>query len=137
MPRYMVAISARAAGVLSIDTVYTDILDLEGLVREAEVARALGFKGKNAIHPKQIEPINRVFSPTREELEEAKKMVEAFESALKRGLGAISLDGRMIDRPVFEQAKELLELARQISEREKASRESISISELMKGGFHE
>lgn len=117
--RSRIAISARAAGVQAIDTPWIDIADKEGLVQEAETARRLGFRGKLLIHPSQIEPVNRVFSPSEYEVEYAKKVVEAFQRAEARGLGAISLEGKMIDIANFRQAEELLSLAEAIAQKER------------------
>ena len=117
--RSRIAISARAAGVAAIDTPWIDIADKEGLVQEAKMARQLGFRGKLLIHPSQIEPVNRVFSPSESEVEYAKKVVEAFQRAEARGLGAISLEGKMIDIANFRQAEELLSLAEAIAQKER------------------
>ncbi len=117
--RSYVAIAARAAGVLAIDTVFTDIADREGLIKDAMLAKQLGFKGKFLIHPSQIEPVNRIFSPSEKEIEYAKKVVQAFKEAEARGLGAASLEGRMIDIAVYKQAEDLLKLAEAIAEKEK------------------
>lgn len=117
--RSRVAMSARAAGVQAIDTPWIDIADKEALVQEAKMARQLGFRGKLLIHPSQIEPINPVFSPSESQVEYAKKVVEAFQRAEARGLGAISLEGKMIDIANFRQAEEVLSLAEAIAQRER------------------
>lgn len=117
--RSRIAISARAARVQAIDTPWIDITDKEGLVQEAKMARQLGFRGKLLIHPSQIEPVNRFFSPSESEVEYAKKVVEAFQRAEARGLGAISLEGKMIDIANFRQAEELLSLAEAIVQKER------------------
>jgi citrate lyase subunit beta/citryl-CoA lyase len=117
-PRTMVVIAARAAGVSAIDTPYNNFKDEAGLVRDAETARGLGFDGKFLIHPGQIEPVNRIFRPTDEEVETAKKVVAAFEAAEAKGIGATSLDGKMIDTPIANQARRLLEIANAIERRE-------------------
>lgn len=117
--RSRIAISARAAGVQAIDTPWIDIADKEGLVQEAKMARQLGFRGKLLIHPSQIEPVNRFFSPSESEVEYAKKVVEAFQRAEARGLGAISFEGKMIDIANFRQAEELIALAEAIAQKER------------------
>lgn len=117
--RSQTAIAARAAGVQALDTVFIDLADREGLIKDAQLAKQLGFKGKFLIHPSQIEPVNRVFSPTTSEIEYAKKVVEAFKKAEEMGLGAASLEGRMIDIAVFRQAQDLLALAEAIAEKER------------------
>ena len=104
--------AAAAAGIQASDTVYPDIEDEEGLYEEAKRAKALGFDGKGAIHPLQIEPIHRAFAPTPEELEWAKGVVAAAEEAERKGHGAVAYRGKMVDRPVVARAKRILEMAR-------------------------
>lgn len=113
------AIAARAAGVQALDTVFIDLADKEGLIKDAQLAKQLGFKGKFLIHPSQIEIVNRIFSPSAKEIEYAKKVVAAFKEAEAKGLGAASLEGRMIDIAVYRQAEDLLTLANAIAEKEK------------------
>ena len=117
-PRTMVVIAARAAGVSAIDTPYNNFRDEAGLEREATLARNLGFDGKFLIHPDQIEPVNRIFRPTEEEIDRARQVVAAFEEAEAKGLGATSLDGKMIDTPIANQARRLLTIADSIARRE-------------------
>jgi citrate lyase subunit beta/citryl-CoA lyase len=114
-PRSVVCVAARAAGILALDTPYFSFRDPEGLARDALEARRLGFKGKFAIHPAQIEVINETFAPSPVEIEHARRVVRAFEEAERAGRGATSLDGRVIDVPVVERARNLLELAGAIS----------------------
>lgn len=109
--RSTLAYTARAYRLIAIDTPYPRLRDEDGLLREARMARALGMKGKYAIHPAQVETLNRVFSPSEDELEEARRIVAAYEEAAARGIGAISVDGRMIDEPIVRAARELLALA--------------------------
>ena len=116
--RSLVAIAARAAGVQALDTVFIDLADKEGLIKDSMLAKQLGFKGKFLIHPSQIEPVNRIFSPSEKEIEYAKKVVNAFKEAEAKGLGAASLEGRMIDIAVYKQAQDLLTLAEAIAEKE-------------------
>ena len=116
-PRTMVVIAARAAGIGAIDTPYNNFKDEAGLVREAKLARGLGFDGKFLIHPGQIEPVNRIFTPSEEEVKRARAIVDAFEAAEAEGIGATSLDGKMIDTPIAGQARRLLELAAAIEKR--------------------
>ena len=110
-PRSVVAVAARAAGIPALDTPYTDFRDAEGLRREAALARQLGYRGKFAIHPGQIEAINAAFMPTPQEVEEARRIVSAYEAARAQGRGATSLDGRMIDAPIVLRARNVLALA--------------------------
>lgn len=109
--RAHLVVAARAAGCLAIDTVYTNLNDEPGFMAEATQARQLGYSGKLLIHPSQIEPAHRAFSPGAEEIAWARRVVEAFEAAVARGEGVIALEGKMIDRPVVARAQEVLALA--------------------------
>ncbi len=106
--RSHVAISAIAAGVQAIDTPWVDIMDMDGLTKDAGLARRLGFRGKLLIHPKQIAPVNGIFTPTEEEIRFARMVVEEFAKAQAAGQGAISIEGTMIDIASFRQARKLL-----------------------------
>ena len=108
MPRAAVAIAARAADVAALDVVYANFRDEEGLRRDAQLGKSLGYKGKFAIHPAQLGPINEILSPLPEEVEYARRVVEAFEEAEAHGRGATSLDGKMIDVPIVKRARNLL-----------------------------
>jgi citrate lyase subunit beta / citryl-CoA lyase len=110
-PRHMVAVAARAAGVLAIDTVFPYLHDLDALVRDARAGRRAGYAGKLLIHPEQIEPVAAVFTPSDDELRTARQRVQAYDEALNAGQGAIDVDGVMVDAPVAKRARELLELA--------------------------
>ena len=116
-PRARVAVAAHAAEVLGFDTPYVNFRDPEGLQRDVQVALRLGFKGKFAIHPSQLDAINSMFSPSSEEIEYARRVVEAFEEAESRGSGATSLDGKMIDVPIVKRARNLLAQADLIADR--------------------
>jgi citrate lyase subunit beta / citryl-CoA lyase len=102
--------AAAAAGVPPIGLVGTivDFGDLEAFRRVAEESRALGLRGAPCVHPSQVPILNEVFSPTEEELERARRVVEEYEKALAAGEGAITVDGRFVDVPYYEQAKRLL-----------------------------
>ena len=115
-PRAMVAVGARAAGVASLDGPYVSYRDQEGLRRDVATARNLGYNGKFAIHPAQIDIINSMFTPGPEEVEYAHRVVEAWNEAESAGRGATSLDGRMIDVPVVKRARNLLALADAIAQ---------------------
>ena len=108
----VIAIAARAANVLALDTPYVSFRDEEGLIDDANHAKAIGYKGKFAIHPAQIAPINGCFSPSRDEIEYANRVLEVFEEAKAQGRGSTSLDGQMIDVPVVKRAQGLLDLAK-------------------------
>jgi citrate lyase subunit beta/citryl-CoA lyase len=103
--RKMLVLAARAAGVDALDTVFPRITDDEGLRKEAGFIKQLGFDGKSVIHPNQIPIIHDVFTPTETEIEKAKRIVAAAKEAAERGLGAVSVDGRMVDRPVVKRAE--------------------------------
>ena len=100
--------AAVSAGVGALDTPYVAFRDPEGLAREAAVARSMGFDGKCAIHPAQLEIINNGFTPQEEEITNARRIVAAADEAEKQGSGATSLDGKMIDRPTVVRAQNLL-----------------------------
>lgn len=107
--RSAVAVAARAAGVVSLDTPYVRFRDESGLRAESGLARRLGYGGKFAIHPSQIEVIKSVFAPSVEELERARRIVEVAEHAADEyGIGAIDVDGEMVDAPVVARAYNLL-----------------------------
>jgi citrate lyase subunit beta/citryl-CoA lyase len=103
--------TARAYRLAAVDTPFPRVRDEAGLLREAQLARALGMKGKYAIHPAQVEALNRVFSPSEEEIAEARRIIAAYEEAAARGIGAVSVDGRMVDEPIVRSARDLLALA--------------------------
>jgi citrate lyase subunit beta/citryl-CoA lyase len=121
-PRTMVVVAAKAAEVIAIDTPYNNFKDEAGLIREATLARNLGFEGKYVIHPSQIEPVNQAFRPLPEEVEHARRVVEAFEAAEAQGFASTSVDGKMIDTPQANRARKLLMVADSIERRERASR---------------
>ena len=106
LARNLCLITAHAARVQPIDSIYADFRDEAGLEREARAAARDGFTAKMAIHPAQVPIINAAFTPTPERIAEARAIVEAFERA--PGAGAIGLDGRMIDRPHLVRAQKLL-----------------------------
>ena len=110
--RCALVLAARAAGVEAIDTIHESIGDVEGLRAEAEQAAALGFAGKLALHPAQVEPIQVAFTPTPEEVTYARRVVEGFDAAKAAGRGVFTLDGRMIDEPFVEVERRLLARAR-------------------------
>ncbi len=109
--RSVVVNAARAAGIQPIDTVFSDVQDMEGLRASVLEAKSLGFDGKGCIHPRQIQPIHEAFAPTEEEIEKAKRIVLAFEEAERKGLGVVALGSKMIDPPVVKRAIRTIELA--------------------------
>ena len=116
-PRAMVALAARAADVAALDSPFVRFRDHEGLKADIEVALKLGFKGKFAIHPAQIETITTMFSPRPEDVEYARRVVEAWKEAEAQGRGSTSLDGKMIDVPIVKRARGLLAQAEAAAKR--------------------
>lgn len=113
-PRSVIAVAARAAGVLALDTPYFAFRDADGLRENSLISRGVGFRGRFAIHPAQIETINEVYSPSAEQIERARREIAAFEEATSVGRGSTSLDGKVVDVPVVKRAQALLELAREM-----------------------
>ncbi|HQF43292.1 MAG TPA: aldolase/citrate lyase family protein [Ignavibacteriaceae bacterium] len=109
--RQMLINAAKAAGIQAIDTVFSDVSDMEALRQSVIEAKSLGFEGKGCIHPRQIQVVHEAFAPTVEEIEKAKKIVFAFEEAEKKGLGVVSLGSKMIDPPVVKRAIRTIDLA--------------------------
>jgi citrate lyase subunit beta/citryl-CoA lyase len=109
MVRSLCLFAAHAAGVEAIDTLWADFRDPAGLAASCAEARRDGFSGKLAIHPDQVEVINRCFTPSSEEIERARRIVELFEA--NPGAGTLALDGSMLDLPHLRQAQRILALA--------------------------
>jgi citrate lyase subunit beta/citryl-CoA lyase len=112
MPRALVALHARAAGLAAIDTVYTAIDDEDGLLREARIACQLGFSGKLLIHPAQVVPVRRVFAPSAEQVAWAQRVLAAGPLNGDGGAGVRVVDGKMVDVPVLAQAERILARSR-------------------------
>lgn len=112
--RTQIALAAHAAGVPALDSVFFDFKDADGYRADAQEARACGFRGKSCIHPNQVPIANEVFSLTAGEIAQAQEVLAVYEAALARGEGAVALRGRMIDRPVAEEARRILSLAKEI-----------------------
>jgi citrate lyase beta subunit len=110
--RCQVVMAAKAAGITPIDNVFLDIPDIEGLVAETRQGKQLGYEGKACIHPNQVEPVNAVYTPTADEVAYARELVAAFEQAVAEGKGAVAFRGRMIDGPIADIEKLVLERAR-------------------------
>jgi len=109
--RSMVVNAARAAGLQPIDTVFSDVLDMQGLKNSVLEAKSLGFDGKGCIHPRQIRVIHEGFAPNEDEIAKAKQIALAFEQAEKDGLGVVALGSKMIDPPVVKRALRTIRLA--------------------------
>ena len=110
--RGAIAVAARAAGVLALDTPFFSFRDPVTLKANTEMSKAIGFKGRFAIHPAQLDIINGVYSPSEEEISQAQREIESFEEAAAMGRGSTSLDGKVIDVPVVKRAQALIEKAR-------------------------
>jgi citrate lyase subunit beta/citryl-CoA lyase len=115
-PRVRLAVACRAAGISPpLDTPFMiDLKDIEALEADAKRAKQFGFQGKLCIHPNQVEVCNKIFSPTKEEIEYAKRVVQAFKEAETRGTAAIQVDGKFVDYPVMERSKRILRIAQKI-----------------------
>ena len=104
--------AARAAGIAAIDCVYSNVHDEEGLIKQTKLIHTMGFDGKSVINPRQIEPIHRIFTPTQKDIEKAVSIIYALKEARQKGSGVISLNGKMIDRPIVLRAVHQLKLAK-------------------------
>ncbi len=113
--RGRIVTAARSAGIEAIDTPFTDVHDDDGLLKDAMLARRMGFTGKASISPHHISGINEAFSPSAEEIEYAKAVIEAIEEGKRLGRGAVSLKGKMIDRPIVLRAEKVLDEARELN----------------------
>ena len=109
--RTRLVVAARAAGVAVYDTPFTDVNDDEGIWKDAQLAKALGFTGKASISPRHVEVINSVFSPTQKEVDYAYEVMDAIELAKSQGKGAIALHGKMIDAPIVARAQQTIAMA--------------------------
>lgn len=109
--RSMVVNACRAAGIQAIDSVFSDVADMEALKQNVLRSKALGFDGMGCIHPRQIRVIHDNFAPDETEIEKAKKIVNAFIEATEKGLGVVSLGTKMIDPPVVKRAQHTIDLA--------------------------
>lgn len=110
--RSAVVLHAKAYGLQAIDTPYVQFADIDGLIEQTEAARRMGYTGKLAIHPRQIEPVQRVFTPTQDEIAAAKRLIEAHDAHQARGVGVFDLDGKMVDMPMVRAAETVLARAR-------------------------
>ncbi len=117
--RSMVVNTARAAGIQPIDSVFSDVSDMDALAENVKRSKALGFDGMGCIHPRQIKVIHDNFTPEVAEIEKAKKIYLAFKEAESKGLGVVSLGSKMIDPPVVKRASKTIELAISMGKLEK------------------
>lgn len=112
MGRSMIVMAARAAGISALDSVYSDVNNDEGFIAEAEMIKQMGFDGKSLIHPRQIELIHRVYTPTDRDIRKSLKIITATEEAMAEGRGVFTVDGKMVDKPIIERAEHVLKLAK-------------------------
>jgi len=103
--------ACKAAGIQAIDSVFSDVGDMEGLRQNVRVSKSLGFEGMGCIHPRQISIIHECFAPSKEEIEKAQKIMDAFYSAREKGLGVVAIGSKMIDLPVVKRAEKTVKLA--------------------------
>ena len=111
LARQTIVVAARAAGIDCIDTVFSNLNDMDAFRREVETIKKLGFDGKSIINPRQIEIVNEVFTPSQKDIDKAVAIVGAFHEAARRGSGVIALNGKMIDKPVVIRAQHTIDLA--------------------------
>ncbi|MBN2899290.1 MAG: citrate (pro-3S)-lyase subunit beta [Clostridia bacterium] len=109
--RSQLVVAARAAGIAALDTVYSDVNNEEGFKAEVDLIKQLGFDGKSVINPRQIGLVHEAFQPSEKEIQEALQVIMAIDEANAKGSGVISLNGKMIDKPIVERAQRVLELA--------------------------
>ena len=111
LARQTIVVAARAAGIDALDTVYSNLNDMDTFRREVELIKALGFDGKSIINPRQIEIINEVFAPKEKDIEKALKILAAIKEAEAKGSGVIAVNGKMVDKPVVIRAQHTIDLA--------------------------
>lgn len=109
--RSMIVNAARAAGIMALDTVYSNVDNEEGFRHEAELIKKMGFDGKSIINPRQVAPLHEIFAPSEKDLKKAYAIMEAYDEAMSKGSGVIALNGKMIDKPVVERARYTIERA--------------------------
>jgi citrate lyase subunit beta/citryl-CoA lyase len=113
--RTRLVVAAKAAGIQAIDSVFSDVADMEALRQNVKVSKSLGFEGMGCIHPRQIPVIRQGFTLDESEIERSKKIVLAFETARKNGLGVVALGSKMIDPPVVARAQKIIDMAVRLS----------------------
>ena len=109
--RTRLIIAAKAAGIQPIDSVFSDVEDIEGLLNNVLMSKSMGFEGMGCIHPRQIPVIRKGFAPVTDEIEKSKKIVTAYEDARQKGLGVVAQGSKMIDPPVVARAQKTINLA--------------------------
>ena len=114
LARQTIVVAARAAGIDAVDTVFSNLNDMDTFKEEVRFIKQLGFDGKSVINPRQINPVNEIFTPTTAEIDKAKRIIAALKEAEAKVSGVVSLNGKMIDKPVVLRAERTLELARAV-----------------------
>lgn len=110
--RSNILLATRAAGLYALDTVYSDVNNDEGFINEVKMIKQLGFDGKSVIHPKQIDMVHKIYEPSQKQIDHAIRVVYAIKEAEEKGSGVIAVDGKMVDGPVVDRAKRVIELAK-------------------------
>ncbi|MBR1594365.1 MAG: citrate (pro-3S)-lyase subunit beta [Alloprevotella sp.] len=111
LARETIVVAARAAGIDALDTVYSNLNDMETFRKEVEFIKTLGFDGKSIINPRQIEIVNEVFAPKEKDINKARTILAAIKEAEQKGSGVISVNGKMVDKPVVIRAQRTIDLA--------------------------
>ncbi|KXO14729.1 putative citrate (pro-3S)-lyase, beta subunit [Prevotella bivia] len=111
LARETIVVAARAAGIDALDTVFSNLNDMEAFRNEVELIKRMGFDGKSIINPRQIEIINEVFAPKEKDIEKARTILAAIKEAAEKGSGVIAVNGKMVDRPVVIRAQRTIDLA--------------------------
>jgi len=126
--RSRISQAAKIAGIEAIDTPFFGLLiDIEGLIEESEKVKLLGFTGKQLIHPRHVEPVNRIFAHSEEDVNYAKSIVAAYEEAKAKGLGAASFGGRMIDYATYRTGMDMISKAEIIAKKAAVRREKVTM----------
>jgi citrate lyase subunit beta/citryl-CoA lyase len=128
--RTRLIVAAKAAGIQPIDSVFSDVGDMEALKQNVLNSKALGFEGMGCIHPRQIAVINQGYAPDETEIEKSKKIVLAFEEAGQKGLGVVALGSKMIDPPVVARAQKIIDLALRLNKLSEKWRKETSSKEV-------
>jgi citrate lyase subunit beta / citryl-CoA lyase len=110
--RSQIVVAARAAGIYALDTVYSDVNNEEGFLDEVNLIKQLGFDGKSVISPRQVQPVHKAYCPTSKEIDNAIQVIQAIKEAEKNNSGVISLNGKMVDKPIVDRAHRVLEMAK-------------------------
>lgn len=111
LARQTIVVAARAAGIDALDTVYSNLNDMDTFRKEVELIKTLGFDGKSIINPRQIQVVNEVFAPTQKAIDKARTIIAAIKEAERKGSGVIAVNGKMVDRPVVLRAQRTIDLA--------------------------